>query len=123
MIEETLQVELPSELKDFLLESNGFISPAGHELVWSAEKIREQNELVRTLIEYADAFMPFDHLLFFAGDEENTFGFAFGITKSEMVRGTIYLWESVDDSRGFAASNFEDYLRQSFAGEFGSEWG
>ncbi len=73
-----LGVELPKDLTDLLSESNGIEGEYGLGLIWPIQRIESDNLSFRQSSEYAELYMPFSHLLFFA-DAGNGDQFAYAI--------------------------------------------
>src|SRR5688572_19524301 len=86
---------LPPDLRALLEESNGVSGEYGLGLVWPIERIVADNILFRTHPEFADLYMPFDPLLFFA-DAGNGDQFAFVWTPR---RDEVFAWDHESDSR------------------------
>lgn len=109
-VESHLEVALPTELRDLLLETNGAEVAYGTGLVWSAETITKRNLDLRhewRLGEWVGV-MPFDHLLLFGELGNGDFVF-FPIT-AEGVRNRVFLWDHEDDSRTNSAASLVDWL-------------
>lgn len=115
--ENRLGRELPVELRQLLLESDGIIGRTAVDTVWPVEQIVEQNLLFRSDSSFAQLYMPFDALLFF-GDNGGGDQFAFVRTPQ---RPDIFVWEHETDSRRWAARDLRDYLGRSLA-EGGDDW-
>ncbi|MFF2780590.1 SMI1/KNR4 family protein [Streptomyces sp. NPDC058052] len=115
--EHSLGRELPAELRQLLLESNGIIGRAAVDTVWPVEQIVKQNLLFCSDTAFAQLYMPFDALLFF-GDNGGGDQFAFVQTPQ---RPDIFVWEHETDSRRWAARDLRDYLGRSLA-EGGDDW-
>jgi hypothetical protein len=108
-VESILHIELPADLKDLLLESNGMFANYGTHLIWSTDEIREHNLFFRNDPGLGDRCMPFDPLLFFA-DAGNGDQFAFVITRGVIKRPDVFLWDHETDSRSFYAPSLQRYL-------------
>ncbi len=65
--EDALAVQFPDQLRSMLLESNGVLGEYDLGLVWSVDRIRDDNLDFRNNRDFADHYMPFEHLLFFCG--------------------------------------------------------
>ncbi|MFE3658415.1 SMI1/KNR4 family protein [Streptomyces sp. NPDC059165] len=115
--EQRLGRSLPSELREFLLESNGLIGRSGVDSVWPLERIVSGNINFRSDVSMRDLYMPFDPLLFF-GDNGGGDQFAF---VQQPDRPDIFVWEHESDSRRWVANDLRDYLRRSLA-HGGDEW-
>ncbi|MFF0425496.1 SMI1/KNR4 family protein [Streptomyces sp. NPDC021012] len=115
--EHRLGRELPAELRQLLLESNGIIGRIAVDTVWPVERIVEQNLLFRSDSSFAQLYMPFDALLFF-GDNGGGDQFAFVRTPQ---RPDVFVWEHETDSRRWVARDLRDYLGRSLA-EGGDDW-
>lgn len=107
--EKSLAVSLPHELITVLNESNGVTDEYGLGILWSVEQIKAENLSIRTQAEYADIYMPFSHLLFFA-DAGNGDLFAFRVIKGEIKSTDIFVWKHEDDSRLWVAPSLKTYL-------------
>ncbi len=115
-VEKALAVTLPDELKDLLKETNGVSDKYGSGLIWSAERIQDDNMEFRTISDFKDLYMPFDHLLFFA-DAGNGDQFAFTILNDEIRRNDVFVWNHEDDSRTWAANSLKHYLELWLSGK------
>src|ERR1041385_2943853 len=67
-VEQALGIQLPQDLRELLLESDGVRAHYGAGVVWPASEIMKQNHLFRTDEGFKELYMPFDHLLFFGAD-------------------------------------------------------
>ncbi|WP_049653590.1 SMI1/KNR4 family protein [Kitasatospora sp. MY 5-36] len=115
--ERKLGEELPSELRQLLLESNGIVGRTSVDTVWTVEQIVEQNLHFRTDGSFARLYMPFDALLFF-GDNGGGDQFAFVRTPRRL---DVFVWEHETDSRRWVAGGLRDYLGRSLA-DGGDDW-
>ena len=116
-LEETemaLEVALPTELKELLLESNGVLDEYRYRVIWPAEKIVGENRLYRTYPDFKLLYMPFDCLLFF-GEEGNGDLYAYVITEGAIRRPDVFLWEHETDSRHWYARWMGHYLEKRLA--------
>lgn len=104
--ERTLGVELPSALRELLMESNGVSGEHGLGLVWSLDRIVTDNLDRRRSPAFRQIYMPFDPLLFFA-DAGNGDQFAFVIAPP---RDDIFVWDHETDSRRWVAASLDQYL-------------
>lgn len=95
------------------METDGIVGEYGTDVVWSLDRILEQNLLFRSPDTFPDLYMPFDPLLFF-GDNGGGDQFAFVLTPE---RPDIFVWDHEDDSRLWAARELKDYLHRSLAGD------
>jgi hypothetical protein len=95
-------VEFPAQLASLLKESNGVQGEYGLGLLWSVERIEEDNLKFRTFPDFRKLYMPFNALLFF-GDAGNGDQFAYTILEGEVRRGDIFVWDHEDDSRIWVA--------------------
>jgi hypothetical protein len=92
-----------------LLESNGVEGAHGLGLIWSAERILEANLTMRSHPDFAELYMPFECLLFFA-DAGNGDQFAFTVLRGEFRKDAVFAWNHEDDSRTWVAPSLERYL-------------
>ena len=115
-IEAALGVALPSELRAFLLESNGVSDKCG-DGVLSAEQITAHNLEMRDIAE-DDLYMSFDSLLCFASVGNGDL-FFFPIQGNGKVNNPdIFLWNHEDDSRQWAANDLEQFVEKWYSGNF-----
>jgi hypothetical protein len=108
--EKQLGIQLPAPLQSLLLETNG-VYEIEHELhlVWTLQDIVKENFYHRTNRDYQDIYMPFDHLVFFAGAGNGDL-FAFTVTANKQIRNDIFVWSHDDDSRTWVAPNLATYF-------------
>ncbi|MFJ8350710.1 SMI1/KNR4 family protein [Streptomyces sp. NPDC094153] len=104
---------LPAQLTALLMETNGMVGEYGTDVVWSLDRIVEQNLLFWSPDTFPGLYMPFDPLLFF-GDNGGGDQFAFVLTPE---RPDIFVWDHENDSRLWAARELEDYLHRCLAGD------
>lgn len=103
---------LPLELQDLLGETNGIAGEYGLGLLWATERIAADNAHFRSSTEFADLYMPFDSLVFFA-DAGNGDQFFVSLRGSNEV----YVWNHESDSRTWVAPTVLDYLRGWMQGD------
>ncbi len=108
-VEQALGIAFPTSLREILLESDGVQGEYGLGLIWPADRIRQDNLAFRTQATFAELYMPFDSLLFFA-DAGNGDQFAFSIQGGAIGRADIFAWDHETDSRTWVAPNIETYL-------------
>ncbi|MEU6516915.1 SMI1/KNR4 family protein [Streptomyces sp. NPDC046978] len=111
--ERRLGRRLPAQLTALLMETDGVVGEYGTDVVWSLDRMVEQNLLFWSPDTFPGLYMPFDPLLFF-GDNGGGDQFAFVLTPE---RPDIFVWDHEDDSRLWAARELEDYLHRSLAGD------
>jgi hypothetical protein len=116
-IEETLGQPLPVDLRSFLLESDGLSDEYGTDLVWSAERILNDNLSFRENEQFRSLYMPFDPLIFF-GDNGGGDQFAF-VRLPE--RNEVFVWDHETDDRSLVAPSLETYLRTALESD-GEDW-
>ena len=103
--------ELPHRLRQLLEETNGIEGDYGLGLLWSAERIAEDNDRFRNSAEFLQLYMPFHGLVFFA-DAGNGDQFALSLSGNHEV----YVWNHVNDSRVWVASTVTQYLEDWMTG-------
>jgi hypothetical protein len=103
--EESLGNRLHPDLAALLRETNGVHGEYGLGLIWPVERIAADNTEMRT--SFADIYMPFDPLLFFA-DAGNGDQFAFVVQPPG--RDEVFAWDHEDDSRQCVALGLSEYL-------------
>ncbi|MFG2426809.1 SMI1/KNR4 family protein [Streptomyces sp. NPDC048590] len=111
--ERRLDRSLPGQLTALLPETNGVVDEYGTDIVWSLDRIVEQNLHFWSPGAFPGLYMPFNPLLFF-GDNGGGDQFAFVLTPD---RPDIFVWDHESDSRLWAARELADYLHRSLAGE------
>ncbi|MGA5313798.1 SMI1/KNR4 family protein [Streptomyces pseudogriseolus] len=116
-IESELGQSLPSDLRSFLLESDGLTDEYGTDVVWSAQRILDDNRNFRGDEQFRSLYMPFDSLMFF-GDNGGGDQFAF-VRVPE--RNEVFVWDHETDSRNLVSPNLESYLRRAL-GSDGEDW-
>ena len=104
-VEQDLGHRLPGELHELLAETNGIEGEYGLGLLWSAERIAQDNAHFRSSEELRDLYMPFEGLVFFA-DAGNGDQFAVSLSGNHEV----YVWNHEDDSRTWVAATILGYL-------------
>jgi hypothetical protein len=110
--EAALCVTLPDPLKSLLLESNGIVGETGEHLIWKIERIQKDNLSFRQNFAFAEQYMPFDPLFFFA-DAGNGDQFAYRILAGVIRYPDIYVWNHEDDSRVWVAQSLDRYLTEA----------
>ncbi|MBL8873944.1 MAG: SMI1/KNR4 family protein [Planctomycetaceae bacterium] len=107
--EDALAVEFPDQLRSMLLESNGVLGEYDLGLVWSVDRIRDDNLYFRNNRDFADLYMPFEHLLFFA-DAGNGDQFAYPIQNGKIRRPDVFVWNHESDDRRWVAGSLKQYI-------------
>jgi hypothetical protein len=107
--ERELGLELPEQLRELLLESDGIQGEYGLGLVWPVLQIRDDNRHFRSSPDFRELYMPFDPLLFF-GDAGNGDQFAYAINDGLVRRDDIFAWIHEDDSRTWVAPSLDRYF-------------
>ncbi len=74
--------------------------------MWTCERIASDNLLFRTSTDFADLYMPFDGVVFFA-DAGNGDQFFMSLSGTNEV----YVWDHENDSRTWVAATVLRYLR------------
>jgi hypothetical protein len=109
-VEKSLNVRLPSELREFWLEADGVTADYGSRVIWSISHLEEENRYFRTTPDFKDLYMPFDHLLLF-GDHSGGDHFAFAINADGKIHGyDIFRWDHETDGREWFAGRLEQFL-------------
>lgn len=108
-LEENFQIQLPEDLRSYLLESNG-----DDTLIMSAQRIVDVNSQLKE--ECADTHMPLDCLFFVA---ENGCGgyYAYPVIRGEIKKDRIYFWWQETDDRTMVADSLKDFLVKYYNGE------
>lgn len=101
---------MPAQLREFLLEADGFSADYGSRVIWSVGHLEEQNRQFRTTAGFKDLYMPFDHLLLF-GDHSGGDFFAFAIhADGQIHKRDIFRWDHETDGRAWFAGHLEQFL-------------
>ncbi len=108
-VENDLNVKFTAELNSFLLETDGSKDRFNSDLIWSLERIRNDNLYFRGSEDFKDLYMPFDHLLFFA-DSGTGDQFAYAIINGKIIRNDIFVWDHETDTRKSVASSMKQYI-------------
>jgi cell wall assembly regulator SMI1 len=107
--EEALGQKLPDDLASLLRESNGVLGEDDVDLVWSVERIIDDNLMFRTDPDFATLYMPFEPLLFFAdAGDGNQFAFVMRDRPAD-----VFAWEHETDSRTMIAPSLASYLESA----------
>jgi len=98
---------LPPDLESLLRESNGV-----HDHVFSAERMIEENRLLRTDTYQAGIYMPFDSMLCFGGDGTGSmFAYPTCAKQGEEWLRIIY-WFHENDDRTLYSFDLEGFFRK-----------
>lgn len=106
--ERRLAIELPSDLRRLLAESDGVLGEYGLGLVWPVARIVEDNLSFRSNADFRDLYMAFDQQLFF-GDAGNGDQFAFSLV-GVLWDKNVFAWDHENDSRTWVAPDLSRYL-------------
>lgn len=117
-IEQRLGQQVPDELRELLMETDGVRTERGETLVWSTREIIEQNTVFRTYPDFAELYMSFDQLLFIGN---NGGGDQFAYVRVPMDRLDVVVWDHETDARTWVASSLADYLERRAASP-GEDW-
>jgi SMI1-KNR4 cell-wall len=115
-VEAALGVTLPEELAGVLRACDGVFGSHGLGLIWPSARIVADNLAFRANVDFAELYMPFDPLLFFA-DAGNGDQFAFAITAGKIRRPDIFPWDHEDDTRKWVAPSLAKYLEWWSSGD------
>ena len=116
-VEQALGIQLPQDLRELLLESDGVKAHYGAGVVWPASEIQKQNQMFRSDEDFKELYMPFDHLLLF-GAEVNSDHFAFAIQADGQIHNNdIFLWDHETDAREWYAAHLEQFLEKQLKRE------
>ena len=111
-VETRLGHRLPDELRELLAETDGIEGEHALGLVWTCERIASDNLLFRTSTDFADLYMPFDGVVFFA-DAGNGDQFFMSLSGTNEV----YVWDHENDSRTWVAATVLRYLHGWMQGD------
>lgn len=100
-VESLLNVTLPQELREIMLETNGVKGNYDLGIIWLLDRIINENRHDRDgfIEEY---YMPFEKLVFFA---ESGIGdlFAFPVAQDGVCRDDVFVWNHENDRRMWVA--------------------
>ncbi|MDA0563259.1 SMI1/KNR4 family protein [Streptomonospora sp. S1-112] len=105
-IEKALALPLPFELASLLRECDGVYNEYGDAVVWTAERLVEDNLAMRGEPDYLELYAPFDEMIFF-GDSD--MGPQFAYVHTDYGPG-IVVWDHETDRRRLVAVSLRDYL-------------
>jgi hypothetical protein len=108
-------MRFPDELSALLRETDGVLDQYGGGLIWSVDRIVDENTTFRSSPSFAELHMPFSSVLFFA-DAGNGDQFLFPLT-SVGARRDVFVWDHEDDSRRWYASSLDQYVEWWLGGE------
>ncbi len=115
-LDSALGVMLPEDLAVLLRESNGVRDQYGLHIIWSTEEIGQYNHEMRFSEVYAEMYMSFADMLFFA-DAGNGDRFAFPILQGKVKATSVFAWDHEDDSRKVVAFSLRSYLERLLSGK------
>lgn len=116
LIVEELKVELPRSLAELYSETNGVYGAYGIALVWSTHQLVKENLFFRTLSQYRESLMPFNHFLSFS-DAGNGDLFGYSLLNGRIENDNIYVWNHEDQSRRVIAPSFDEFIQGWMKGE------
>lgn len=108
-VERVLGQPLPEDLASLLRECDGVRGHYGTDVVWSAERIAEENASFRASADFATLYMPFEPLMFFG---DNSGGDQFAFVRIPL-RDDVFVWDHETDGRSMVANGLDDYLRRA----------
>ncbi|WP_381797102.1 SMI1/KNR4 family protein [Streptomyces niveus] len=104
----------PSPLRELLMEFNGVSDEYGTDLIWTAQRIANENEYFRTDKNFTTLYAPFDSLLFFG---DNGGGDQFALTGPNAV----IVWDHETDDRCLVTNSLHEYVANSLESQCG-DW-
>ena len=105
-VEKRLMLPLPFELASLLRETDGVANEYGDAVVWSAQRLVEDNLAMRGEPDYLELYAPFDEMIFF-GDSD--MGPQFAYVHTDYGPG-IVVWDHETDRRRLVVVSLRDYL-------------
>lgn len=114
-IESGLGQGIPEDLRALLLEFNGALDIYGTDIVWTAERILEDNSAFRGNPAFVDLYSSFDDMVFFG---DNGGGDQFAFTRG---RDGVFVWDHETDERYRVADSLEQYLVSCLESD-GEDW-
>lgn len=106
-VEKNLNIKLPINLKNLLLEFNG-----DSWFILSTERIIEDNLMMRAIT----GFMSLDSILFIASNGCGDY-FGYAITGDGLRDDLIYFWDHELDNRIYKACSLEELIRKYYSSE------
>jgi hypothetical protein len=113
--ESALGIRLEDQLRSCLNETDGISGDYELPLLWSIDRIVDDNRHFRNEPAFRELYMPFDCLLFFA-DAGNGDQFAYPITAGAIRRPDVFVWNHETDSRLWVAPSLKTYLEWWLSG-------
>lgn len=121
---QTFGLTLPDQLTQLYEQTNGVQQTiivnskkiVIGDLIWPLEYTIRQNIEMRTHSTFANLYMPFDHLLFFA-DAGNGDLFAFAVLNKKIRNPDIFVWNHENDSRTWVAPSLEQFVEWRIQGK------
>lgn len=115
-VEAGIDVTLPGELRELLMECDGVQGSYGLDVIWPCARILEDNRMFRASKDFRVLYKQFSSLLFF-GDAGNGDQCAYSIDKTIPLSTKIVVWNHEDYSRTWAAPGLVEYLEWSLTGK------
>lgn len=114
--EETLGIQIPTELRGLLEETDGLVDQYGAG-IWSVGRLAETTLEMWGELSRSELYMPFGNLLLI-GDAGNGDLFAYPIQGDGAInRADIFLWDHETDSRQWIAASLQQFVERWFGGE------
>lgn len=105
--------ELPEELEELFRQTNGINENLNGEkigeLIWTVERVIEENKEYRSYPDFKELYMSFEQLLFFS-DAGNGDLFGFVTLNGRFDRFDIFVWNHENDSRNWCAPNLTKFI-------------
>lgn len=114
--EQALGVILTQPLLDIFKTSNGVYGEFESGLIWTLERIINDNILFWNSNNFNELYMPFQHMLFIA-DAGNGDQFFTPLYNKKILRNDVYVWNHEDDSRTWVAPSIQKYIEWWLGGK------
>jgi cell wall assembly regulator SMI1 len=109
-----LGVELPEQLRSLLSESDGVAGEYGLGLVWSLDRIVNDNRQLRAAEDRTRSNVS--HEVLFFGDAGDGELFGHPIARTGEVSDRVVVWNPIEDSRTLVADGLRDYIERWLSG-------
>ncbi len=115
-IKEALGHGLPEELEEFYGNWQSITGEYDTSIIWSADRVIDDNLLFRGNEDFDSLYMPFDCCLFFA-DAGNGDQFFVPVYRDGSTSWQVYVWNHETDERIWVAGHIHQFIKGWINGE------
>lgn len=105
-IEAEFNLQLPSQYRELLLQTNGVFDEYDCPIIDDIEGVRWMNRNVREL----DCYMPLDHIFFISSVYGNGDYVGYGLRRDAWEYPALFRWDHEDDSRKWEAPDLKTWF-------------